>query len=52
MKPTPDEIHLADEREALQQEGSNLPIDVVRRNVATGELIEPKQQGLTEGSGR
>ena len=34
----PDAIYEADERIAIQQEGCNLPIDVVRRDPATGEL--------------
>ena len=42
MTDDPDAIFLADEREAIEQEGRGEMPKEVRRNVATGELIEPK----------
>jgi len=39
-KPTPDELYEQDERIALVQEGCSLPIDVVPRDVITGELTQ------------
>jgi hypothetical protein len=42
---TPDEIHEADEREAIRQEGSGLPIEIVTRNPQTGELIQEQMKG-------
>lgn len=42
---TPDEIYEADEREAIRQEGCGEPIEIVRRDVATGELIQEPTKG-------
>lgn len=42
MTDDPDEIFLADERAAIQQESSGAEIEIVRRDVKTGELIDPK----------
>lgn len=48
---TPDELHQLEERIALQQEGSRdaegrpVPIDVVRRDVITGELKQDQEVG-------
>lgn len=37
---TPDEIFEADERAAIEQEGCNQEIEVVRRDTKTGERLE------------
>lgn len=45
-KPKPLATVEEDEREAIVQEGSGLPIDVVRRDTETGELIEPEKESV------
>jgi len=41
----PDEIYEADEREAIRQESCGEPIEIVRRNPQTGELIQEPTKG-------